>query len=402
MCKKSSKCLKNCISIENRIEIRKNKMNIESWIDHNLALRRRVVSPDGRYLLASFPGTKQATDIKQRTPLVGDYGRVKINVKALSAAERLKQGLPPLDPDNGAAINEAIKQEFDMPLWASHSGISVPVLDLNNTFVYQLKGCNLHCPWCYVDDSNRNGEREGGKFFSVSAILDIFVQEQRRRKKSEDPDGPVYNIRPSGGEMTLDGGWHWLRLLRLIQNRSVRAYVQGDTNLTTGSYMEALESMGLIKDHTLDKVGDFRNFGLLCSFKGTDTESFLSATGMPDSYAFLEEERWRTFAGFVRAGIDAYPFVYDPDPRTLKAFMEKGAQLFGENFILKTWASPLKPYGPEKARLQARGIDPEKYQRSLDEKFRQAEEVMQEVVHRTFRKNYKDVPRAGLVLKAAA
>jgi uncharacterized Fe-S cluster-containing radical SAM superfamily protein len=298
---------------------------------------------------------------------------------------------------DSVAINDAIMQEFDMPLWASHSGIPVPVRDLNNTFVYQLKACNLHCPWCYVDDNNKDGREEGGAFFSVEDMLNLFIEEQKRRRPLGDP---VYSIRPSGGEMTLDGGRHWLDLLKLVQSRGVTAYVQGDTNLTTGRYMEVLETQDLNEGHTLEKIGEYRNFGLLCSFKGTDRMSFSRASGMPGSYAFLEEERWRTFAKFVKAGIDCYPFIYDPDPSSIWQFMETGEEMFGQGFVLKTWVFPLKLYAPERQRLQGQGIDPDEYQRALDRRFREAEEVMQDFVHAATGKSYKDVPRPGIVLKA--
>jgi hypothetical protein len=39
-------------------------------------------------------------------------------------------------------------------------------------------------------------------------------------------------------------------------------------------------------------------------------------------------------------------------------------------FYLKTWILPLKLYGPEKARLEKRGINGEDYQKKLDERLK--------------------------------
>ena len=35
------------------------------------------------------------------------------------------------------------------------------------------------CPWCYVDDCNKNGHKGTGEYFSVSKILDAFEKELR-------------------------------------------------------------------------------------------------------------------------------------------------------------------------------------------------------------------------------
>jgi len=116
-------------------------------------------------------------------------------------------------------------------------------------------------------------------------------------------------------------------------------------------------------------------------------------------YSFLEDERWYSFSKIVKAGIDAYPFVYDPNPETLGSFMEKGAGMFGDGFYLKTWIFPLKFYGPERERLRKRGKNPEHYQKELDDNFGRSKEVMQDMIWKKFRLNYQATPRTGIELK---
>jgi len=311
-------------------------------------------------------------------------------------------------------------EEFDMPYWAHYamneSGDLSEIAKYNNTFCYQLKRCNLHCPWCYVDDISKDGsEKNNPDWFSISQIVDEFEKARELHAQGNGScEGPLNNYRPSGGEPTL-AVEQWLLSLRELEKRKLddEVFVQGDTNLTTGHFIESLEKSGTIEKHLLNKVGERNNFGLLCSFKGTDTESFLNATGMmPSEYAFLEEERWHTFEKYVKAGIDAYPFVYDPNPETLPYFLDDGANRFGDGFYLKTWILPLKLYGPEIERYAKKsritlGDDKElrdkfkkEVQQNLDERFAQSKEVMQKILWDKFRLNYQEITRPRVKLNA--
>jgi len=379
--------------------------NIEDWIEYCKRLRDNVVSEDAeskekKYLLANFTGTEQQKDIEARTPLIDDYFRVKINVKAFDETEMQRKGKHAIDFYDNKQVFDSLADEFDMPYWAFMSLKNTPLRDFNNTFIYQLKACNTDCPWCYVDDCNKNGEKGNGKFFSLNEIFDVF------EKKSMTQN--IRNFRPSGGEPTL-AVEQWLESLKQIEKRGLNVYVQGDTNLTTGHFMDYLEKDDWsLETHILEKVGEHDNFGLLCSFKGTDEESFLEACGfmknengkfVPDKkFAFLENERWYTFEKLTRAGIDTYPFIYAPNPKTVEKFMDSGARMFGEGFYLKTWIVKLKLYGPEKERLSRLGISSEDYQKKLDSDFAASKEVMQNLIQKKYGLNYQAVPRTGIKL----
>ncbi|MFH0831578.1 MAG: radical SAM protein [archaeon] len=366
------------------------------YIDNLLKLRNNVARKNKgvlEILLANFSGTEQQKDIEARTPVVNDFFRVKINIKAFDEKEMQKRGLHAVDFHNNVEVFDAMTREFDMPYWAFVKLKNVPLADLQNTFIYQLKACNIHCPWCYVDDKNKNGVQDNNsRFFSIPEIVDVFEEKRKEQK--------LYNLRPSGGEPTLVVE-QWLELLREVKKRGLGkdVYVQGDTNLTTGHFIDSIEEKGEIEKDLLEKVAEHENFGLLCSFKGTDLESFLEAAGMPEQYSFLEEERWYAFEKLLKAGVDAYPFIYNPNPSSVKQFMEKGAGKFGEGFYLKTWILPLKLYGPEKERLARKGVNPADYQKQLDDRFSKSEEIMQGLIWKEYGLNYKAVPRTGIKLE---
>ena len=385
-------------------------MDIENWVNYCSNLRKGVVSKgeNTKFLLTNFLGTKQQKDIEKRTPLIQDFFRIKINVKGWDEKEMEKIGKKPVDFSDMGAVFQTMRDEFDIPYWPffnteRESHKEQPLENLkkyNNVFVYQINACNLFCPWCYVDDKNKEGRtNNNSRFFSMSEIIDVFEEE---RKKQD-----IYIFRISGGEPTL-AVEQWLEALTGLRSRGLEKdiYIWGDTNLTTGHFIDHLQSEGELDKNLLEKVGEFPNFGVLCSFKGTDPESFLRATGLmkingsvEDKYSFLEEERWYSFSKLVKAGIDAYPFIYDPNPNTIEKFMEKGAKMFGEDFYLKAWISRLKLYGPEKERLKHIRKNPEDYQKELDYNFNRSKEVMQDIIWRKLGINYQAISRTGIELK---
>jgi uncharacterized Fe-S cluster-containing radical SAM superfamily protein len=320
--------------------------------------------------------------------ILGDFFRVKLNTVAF---EKLENNTP-IDFSDNSQVFKALANEFDMPYWGFMALKDRPLKDFSRTFIYQLKACNLRCLWCYANDINKNGRNEHAKYFSIPEIFDVF--EEARKTQT------VNNFRPSGGEPTL-AVEQWLESLREIEKRKLNVYVQGDNNLTNGHYMDALENNGDIERGLLEKVAGYENFGLLCSFKGTDAESFLKATNMPRSYSFLEDERWYSFAKLTKAGIDTYPFVYDPNPDTLESFMEKGARKFGDGFYLKTWIFKLKPYEDSgKERIEKKGFKYEEFYKKLKENFEKSKEIMQNLIQKKYGLNYQAVPRYGIKLKA--
>jgi organic radical activating enzyme len=365
-------------------------MDLERWwseIRNDSLSRKTYIKKNGvkKYLLANFSETVQAGDIKKSAYVISDWYRTKDNLKVNDG-----------DPDE--VLERAVKDQFDMPQWASIA-LGKSLNETNMTFMPQTKTCNVYCPWCFVDDFNKNGKMGRGEYFSVREGIDV-LQELRKEKT-------IHMMRRSGGEPLLLP-WQWTENLIELERRglSKEIYFQGETNLTTGHFIDFLQRNGRLNKYFWDEVADYENFGVLCSFKGTDVESNLRSIGFSRkdgkvnrNFSFLEKERWYTFDKMVQAGIDAYPFVYDPNPNTLQSFLVKGMKKYGSDFVSKTWVFPLKMYGPEKIRLERRGIDKDEMQMKLDENYRIANEMMRELVPKMTGHEYKAIPRTDVHLK---
>ena len=105
-----------------------------------------------------------------------------------------------------------------------------------------------------------------------------------------------------------------------------------------------------------------------------------------------------TFKKIVKSAIDAYPFFYNPNPKTIEKFLEMLAKEAGENVYLKSWVFPLKIYEPVKERLEKLGINAQKYEKKLTEDFKASEYKMQEILKKKFGIEYKKSLRAGIKL----
>ena len=382
---------------------------MQSYLDRLYTLRKSTLQYDGdelKLLLARLEGSTQQTDIE--IPLINRFFRIKEDVKKFKD--------PNFDWKNEESVMKAILERFDMPTWALYrlrgrKELSPELKDFNDVFVYQTKTCNLRCPYCYVDDDLKDGRKnKNAEFFSISQILEAFYEERERREKVRrerevDENGrlilPLNRIRPSGGEPSLVPE-QWKNLLEKLEadGLSKEVYVQSDTNLTTGHFIEFLERKKEIEKGLLQQIGSFKNFGLLASIKGTDSKNYARNTGVPIKLAEkLVEETLYTLGKYVDSGVDAYPFLYNPNPETLEEFLDRLKENLGKNILKKTWVYPLNLYNVTKERLRKiarrRGDNEEEYVRRYEkewkENFLRAEEIMRKI-----NPEYKKVLRVGL------
>jgi len=382
---------------------------MQSYLDRLYTLRKSTLQYDGdelKLLLARLEGSTQQTDIE--IPLINRFFRIKEDVKKFKD--------PNFDWKNEESVMKAILERFDMPTWALYrlrgrKELSPELKDFNDVFVYQTKTCNLRCPYCYVDDDLKDGRKnKNAEFFSISQILEAFYEERERREKVRrerevDENGrlilPLNRIRPSGGEPSLVPE-QWKNLLEKLEadGLSKEVYVQSDTNLTTGHFIEFLERKKEIEKGLLQQIGSFKNFGLLASIKGTDSKNYARNTGVPIKLAEkLVEETLYTLGKYVDSGVDAYPFLYNPNPETLEEFLDRLKENLGKNILKKTWVYPLNLYNVTKERLRKiarRRRDNEeeyvrRYEKEWKENFLRAEEIMRKI-----NPEYKKVLRVGL------
>jgi uncharacterized Fe-S cluster-containing radical SAM superfamily protein len=337
-----------------------------------------------KILLSNFEDTIQKKDIEKRTSVIQNFFRTKVDVPAWDN--------PNFNWSDKEKIMESMAERFDMPSWALYrlentTELSEKLKEYNHVFIYQLKGCNLHCPYCYVDDANKDGkETNGSRFFSIDEIVNAFIENRNEK---------VNRIRPSGGEPTLVIE-QWYELLKKLEEVGLNkeVYVQSDTNLTTGHFIDNLIERGELEKDILEDIGSYKNFGLLSSFKGTDPENFARNTRSDPK---LFEEQFYSFSKYLEAGIDAYPFLYNPNPQSLESFMDRLEREFGKEVCKRVWIFQIKMYDVPRDRLSKEAKEKSmetseyirEYEKEWKENFEKSEEIMKKIMKERFGCLYK-------------
>jgi len=351
--------------------------------------RRASVFKEGKLLLSNFEGTEQQKDINSTKGHVqgalDQFYRVKTNVKDEPMQEFYKAG------DKKLLM-------FDFNWWPLTRMLGKQE-DFNDVFIYQLKGCNVLCNFCFVDYFNNNGQLDNGAaFFPVGEIVDTFVKKRDELKK----EGKNVNVlRASGGEPSLVPE-QWLSLLVEIDGRglSKEVYIQSDTNLTTGTAIDQWMASGSLDKNILEKIAEFDNFGLLSCFKGTDPEGFSEITRCDPKFF---DETFYSFKKLADAGIAIYPHVINPNPKTLESFMERFSGMVGDQTHSLMHVFNIGPYGPVKARLEAEGKkrnDPKYFENKVQEwkdNGKAGEEILDRLVRERIGVGYKYSSRPLMV-----
>ncbi|MBU0470515.1 MAG: 4Fe-4S cluster-binding domain-containing protein [Nanoarchaeota archaeon] len=343
--------------------------------------RRKQVYQDGKILVSSFVGSVQQQDLdKTKGNIKGaveDYFRVKSNIKPEPWQKYKESGDPKL-------------LMFDFNWWP------IPTLgtddakrepeNWNNQFIYQLKGCNIACKFCFVDRYNNNGKlSHGAKYFKVSELVDNFLR-VREEKASE---GIRINVlRASGGEPSLVLE-QWLQMLQHVEKRDLsdEVYVMSDTNLTTGSALESWMKNKEIDPGILKEIACYDNFGLLSCFKGTDSKNFVENTGCSPSYF---PEQVASYLMFAEAGIRIYPHVINPDSDTFEGFMNSLEANLGEDIWKMMHIFTIGPYGPVAKRY---GDQLEAQVAEWQKNYARGEEILDRNLKNRFGVGYKESSR---------
>lgn len=368
---------------------------LEGFIKKSYELRKKVMkkSDEGlEILLSNFEGSIQQKDIEKRTYVLSQYFRTKLDVPSWKD--------PNFDWSDKELIMKSMAERFDMPSWALYrlEGKAELCEDLkkyNEVFIYQIKACNLNCPYCYVDDVNKNGIQDNNsRFFKNREIVENFKIYKNEKN--------LKRIRPSGGEPTLVLE-QWSELLKKLEEEGLgkEVHVQSDTNLTTGHFIDYLIKNGELNKDILEEIANYRNFSLLASFKGTDPKSFAKNTR---SHPDLFKEQFYSYGKFLDVKMDVYPFLYNPNPNTLVSFVETCEKEFGSKECKKIWIFPLKVYEVTKNRLEEearkRSEDPTEYVKRYEDEwnrnFLESEKIMEELMKEKFNHPYKKVLRVGI------
>jgi hypothetical protein len=390
-------------------------------IQRALELRKTLVQGD-KILVPDFSGTLQGKDTSRVIDLMPDVStgryvfRTKVNVKPIDplAAKEYGKDYFEIRGKTPEEIEAFIrKQEFDFPLWFKHNkGYDITkALDYNIPFTLQVAGCNFHdgsasggCWYCFVDDASNNGCPGAGKaLLGIDATIDSMISARQKIKQQYAETGhdlSIKVIRTSGGEPTIALDWI-LSLWREIGKKNCNCAGQLDTNLSTAQVVEQFEKKGIYEPNTLEKLAK-SPIKVLTAIKGVDEKNLQENV---QSTATMEDQ-YQSVIRFLQAGFDIYPQMYNPNPDTLRKYLEKMDSKI-ENFSLRIHIGPLKPYSPTKLRLkleaERRGINVETFMRKTaaiwDENYHRSCEILNNHLQQNYGVRYKEITRSDVKLK---
>ncbi|MEI6731586.1 MAG: hypothetical protein WCK90_02800 [archaeon] len=396
-------------------------------VQRALELRKTVVV-DGKVLVAEFQNTLQGADTSRvidLMPVVDSSGRsterypfrAKVNVKEIDpiAAAEYKKPFFDIRDKSDAEIEKFINStEFDFPLWfKKRPGFKMQeVQSYNPPFILQVAACNFHdgssqggCWYCFVDDESNDGIPKKGKMrLGIEETVDSFIAARGKVRDFYSAAGyapfDMKVIRSSGGEPTLALDWI-LNMWREIGKRGIDVVGQLDSNLSTGRVVEDFERRGVYEPQILEKLAQFP-VKVLTAIKGTDQQNLSDNV---QSNPSLEDQE-HSIIRFVKSGFEIFPQMYNANPATLKAFLERMDKVI-ENFSLRIHVGPLKVYGPNAHRLATKaallGINPKAYieaqKKEWDYNFQRGCEILEGHLQSRFGVGYKQVSRADIPLK---
>jgi uncharacterized Fe-S cluster-containing radical SAM superfamily protein len=383
-------------------------------------LRRNLVIKE-HLLAVDFSGTLQGKDTSKVIELMPNLRdgkllyRTKINIKEIDPFASKEYGVEFFDTrtKTDAEIEEKVKSaDFDFPLWFKHSkGFRMQdILDYNSPFIVQVAGCNFHdgtesggCWYCFVDDISNDGLASKGKsYVSAQEVLESMVSAQSKLRRNYEQKNFTYNmkvLRISGGEPTIALDWI-LNLFREADGKRLGIVGQFDTNLSTGHVLENFKRRGIFDKRILEQLAEYP-VKVLAAVKGTDDDNLQSNVQASATISSQKD----SLIQLVKAGLDIYPQMYNPNPKTLDSFLAEMDKAV-ENFSLRAHIGPIKLYGPMVKRLgleaKAKGIDAEKF---IDSKmaewksnYARACEILNNYLEERYKIGYKKTTRADVRL----
>lgn len=383
---------------------------------------RETLKKDNKILVADFSDTLQGIDTSRVIELMPNVHtkeyvfRAKVNVKKIDpiAAREYKTEFVDIKQMSPSQIEELVRAEdFDFPLWFKHhKDFSMErVLDYNSPFILQVAGCNFHdgsssggCWYCFVDDTSNDGKVCKGKaYLSSEDAIDSMLAAREKIKEAYKKHGHNIDIkvmRVSGGEPIIVLDWVH-ELWKQIKKRNLDFVGQFDTNLSTGIIVDEFEKRGIFEKNILEKLAEYP-IKVLTAIKGTDNQNLQSNV---QAETTLEQQRY-SLIRIIRAGFDAYPQLYNPNPLTLENYLENMDKEI-KNFSLRAHIGPLKIYSPTEKRLtikaQRLGINPQEFiarkKQEWDDNYRRACEVMNNYLWKHYGIGYKETTRSDITLK---
>ena len=328
---------------------------------------------DGEIMVVDFSDTLQGKDTSRVVDLMPNKDgkalfRVKFNSKAIDPLAAAEYGTNFVDTSvmSDEKIEEFLKRsEFDFPLWFKHTpGFKMGrAVDYNAPFILQVAGCNFHdgtptggCRFCFVDNESNDGVFGPKKaWLSVDDCIDSFL---RARDKVYEfymewtgKEVVTRVLRISGGEPTLVLDW----ILKLWQAIEKRGLLDDDCDIV-GQVDTNCSTMAILDQGILETLSSYP-VKFLAGMKGCDSKNIAGNVQAEQTVT----RQMNVIKTLVDCGIDVFPQMYNPDPATLRLFLELVDNFVIDNFSRRVHISPLKLYGPTRRRLEleadALGID---------------------------------------------
>ncbi len=356
---------------------------MQSYFKNALAIREKLIQ-NNKVLCVDFPKTTQKQDIRKE--LIQDVNTNTYPYRVHSKVKYFED--PSFDPKKEALIHYGLTKEFDTPLWFLKKAKDKlkNIALYSPAFIYQIMGCNFHdgsnisgCQYCYVDNES-NFPSDKGVFLSIDDILTGFKNSQLKV------------LVTSGGEPTLALD-HILLLYKEMKKRSIPILSQFDTNLSTGRIIERFEHDKIYEKNILEKISQY-DPKVLVAFKGTDNESISENT---KTDLTLEDQIY-SLKKFVKAKIDVYPYIYNPNPKTIKQFIKKLEKHF-KNITPKIHIGKIHTYTPTKTRLCYDSKALEEQQNQWEFNYIMSCNILDSILYKNYKLNYKQLERPSIQIK---
>lgn len=390
-------------------------------IKRALRLRETLVK-ENKVLVADFKETLQGKDTSKVVDLMPVIDtqyypfRTKVNIKEIDPIASKKYDVDFFDMSKKTEqeIESFVKkQEFDFPLWYKHeSQFSMKKIHhYNLPFILQVAGCNFHdgsslggCWYCFVDDKSNDGILGENKIMlGIDETIDSMISAKEKIKKQYNDSGydmDIKVLRTSGGEPTIALDWI-LNLWREVDKRGLDFVGQLDSNLSTAKVVEEFEDKGIFEKNILEKLAEYP-VKVLTALKGVDDNNLQNNV---QSKTSLKDQEY-SLKRFVEAGFDIYPQMYNPDPSSLRQYLERIDSVI-ENIALKIHIGPIKVYGPNSSRLSSKaheqGVDPkgfiEQKKKQWDCNYNDSCEVLDKYLKDKYGIGYKQTSRSDIEVK---
>ncbi len=381
---------------------------------------RTVLKKDDKIMVINFPETllgKDTDDIKKFPNVhTGEVVfRNKINVVDIDPffAKGYRRKFQDIRQMSEQGIEQLVRTaEFDFPLWFKHRpGFDMrKIMDYNPGFIAEVAGCNFNggkgggCRYCYNDDKSNEGCFGKDKaLLSADAHLDSMLAARERMRRIYAEKGFDLNLRVlrlSGGEPTLVLDY-LLDLLRKAESRGLALDYHLDTNLSTGSVIDALERDAVYEKDILNKLAKY-DIKVLAAIKGTDDANIQDNTRTSTTIA----DQKYSIAKFLNAGFDLFFQMYNPNPESLRQYLEDMDSMV-ENFALRLHIGQLHTQAATADRIdleaKANNVDPAYFRNSAEQKWKRNYEasipILEEYLTERYGVQYKQLTRSDVPIQ---